>query len=257
MPAPPLSNTLDGGTNTGAITTANSGGGSGDAFTGVVDPSGLLTYSNVQARGTLSMRMIQPATTDDAWVRWQTLGSLTGDLFNEVYIWLPSNPSSAQCLVQWRDSGGVFLGRIQINTTGTVQLRAEAVGAIATTTATIALSQWIRIEARFRAHATLGQAELKLFNTDPEATSPTETISASNVNTANAGAGNIDEIRVGSVISTGGSPSTTTYYDNIAVATDTWIGPAGSETHEGTSTNLGAGANTSDARRIAIATYTP
>ena len=45
MPAPPLANTLEGGSNGVGINNANSGGASGDAFTNVVKTTSALDYS--------------------------------------------------------------------------------------------------------------------------------------------------------------------------------------------------------------------
>lgn len=202
-------NTFEGGTNTTTITTGNSGGGSGNAFDVVNIGSGSgVTFDNTHAHTSSLAGKMASGTGNGATVRWSTtIGSQT-QVWGRQYIYITANPSADLSIF----SNGFDL---YVTSTGKVKL----VGiATATSTNSLTLNQWNRIEHRYNA-AVSGTFEAQLFVTDPDATSPTETI---------ASTGNYSGISVSTydfgVFRTG--TSGTMWIDDININTTAYPGPA-------------------------------
>jgi hypothetical protein len=219
MPSPPLQNTFEGGTDTVVITTANSGGASGDPFDFVQGPTPEPTYSATQARDTLSCVIAQPGSFSSASVRWEDLGSLTTSVYFRAYLWIPSTPGSAMEILRARTSAAAGCASVAIAPAGGLRSRNAANTNIGTLgSVTVPSSQWVRIEWRVLASTTAGESEWRLY-TDPDSTTIADTDTATS---AVLGA-NLDQIMYGS---TSGPASYTWYFDDIAVSSTDWLGPA-------------------------------
>ncbi len=210
-------NTLEGGSDTTTISAANSGGASGDAFTSVF--GGAVTYSNLQKRGLLSMRMVD--ATGSTGVRWTGLALGTADIWGRVYIYLTANiPGGTLVLLGNQAAAGTFGGGVVISTLGKLQAYANgvAVGTLGSTSVT--LNQWVRIEVRIKPSATVGEIEWRLYNT-ADSTTIDETITTTALNTQ----ADNDGMRFGSST---GAPTTpfTMYFDDLGVSSVTWLGPS-------------------------------
>jgi hypothetical protein len=214
------SNTFVGGTDTVAITTGNSGGASGDAFSAIQGT--LCVYSVTQQLDGLAMQVAEPGTFATASCNWTTLGSLTTDLWARTYLWIPSAPATGLKIIDFRTSAAAASGFLFLETSGKVNMLNAAQTGVCIGTVNVALSQWVRIECRIRSATSSGQLEWRLFNS-PDSTTADDTSSNS---VAVLGA-NTDAARFGANTATG--PITYTYYmARVAVSDVGWIGPAGS-----------------------------
>jgi hypothetical protein len=218
----PLSNSFEGGTDGVALSTANTGGTSGDAANSVTNPT-IMTFSNLHAaHGTLSMRILQTATPASTRCDWTAIGSLTTNVWFRMYVYLPASPASgAPVLMGIRDSATALCAELNITTGRLIRINTAggAVGALDGTVA-LPLAGWCRIEFRCLANATTGEFEWRLYNT-LDSTTPDETKSATGLNTL----ANIDGFRWGQV--TNPVANFETFHDDVAVSPNGWIGPAG------------------------------
>lgn len=220
MPAPPLANTLEGGTDTVTISAANSGGASGDAFTAV---TGAAVYRSAQTRDTLSMGVTQAGTSSPAYCWWQTLGSITTDLYYRYYFWRSSATlvfSDIGIFVAITGAAAVSVYG-NMNASGFLGARNAANADIAASRGSvqIAANQWVRIEYRIKSSATVGEVEWRLFNTaDSTVADDTKVV------TGLVLGANTDQLRFGNLQNM--PVSTSWYYDDFAVSTAGWIGPS-------------------------------
>lgn len=169
-------NSLEGGTDGTTITTGNSGGASGTAFDVVtIGTSSTLTFDAAQAsRGLLSAKYVTPAATPAAtYTGWTTaIGTLTVDCYFRFYLYLTANPSAVNRVLNFLNGAAIGAG-LEISATG--KLITKGIATISTSTNSVTLNQWVRIEGWYRT-GTTGTLEVKLFNS-PASITPTETIS--------------------------------------------------------------------------------
>lgn len=140
-----------------------------------------LKYDNVHVYGSLAAKFDNSGAPSSACVMgWSTgIGTLT-DHYGRVYLYATANPVGGSWRIG-RDGNNNF--PIFINANGTVTMNDQG-GVAVTTTAAIGLNQWVRIEYHWINSLTVGQVELKLFNS-PDSSTPTETqTSAANRNTS-------------------------------------------------------------------------
>lgn len=237
-------NSFEGGTDTTAISTANSGGTSGTAFDLANIPAGTtLAFSGTHvAHGGMAMYAAPGATTNSPHVRWSTaVGTLT-QAWARAYIYLTAYPTVQTRLIEFRTGAAAVGATLRINTTGTLTAGGNS-GTAITSTNTVPLNQWVRVEFMAIGSATAGQVEFKLFTSLDSAT-PTETqTSAATLNTSAAFA----DYRFG-LPGTNGSGDAGVYMDDIAVSTTGYLGPA--------ATGGSAGQVTVDASSPALSTST-
>jgi len=172
-----LENTFEGGTPGQPITTGNSGGTSGTAFTYVDDADGAAIYSSTRAaHGSLSCEVPPEAYPVLA---WDGLLSGSGDRYARVYLWIPPDDS---CHI------GVSIGTDDTDWTADVigdesgcdlvfsnynYLTGQWTGQVDFPIPSEALGQWIRVEFRGN-NAASGSGEVRLF-TDADGTVPAAT----------------------------------------------------------------------------------
>ena len=214
-------NTAEGGSSGTTVTTGNSGGGSGDAFASVtLVAGGTAQFSNTHAHGgTLSYKLANTAAAENVRLNYSGLTQIA-TYYARCYIYLTANPvGNNPIMVFWSaiDNTEYY---VNINSSGHLQIQDGSAVATHTTTATITLNAWVRVEAMCTGSATVGQRELKLFNS-PESTTPTETLtSAATLNTS----GNLKEVDFGAMIA--GDPSIgPLWFDDLAVANTAYPGP--------------------------------
>jgi hypothetical protein len=206
-------NSFEGGSDETAITTANSGGDSGDAFDSVTSGASTVVYDTARAaHGSVSARYdIVSSTVFATW-----LEDAFTTAFFRTYFWAAASPSSAQTILRLRD-GTTLVGRVQLNTSGQVAIT-NAAGAIQTVGSTVITdSSWWRVEVGYVAGTTTGSVEVRIFAGD--STEATETITAS----ATDFGAQATEISWGMSF----APTTTYVYwlDDVAYDTADWIGP--------------------------------
>jgi hypothetical protein len=230
MPAPPLSNTFEGGSDTTVITTGNSGGSSGNAFQGV---TGSPAYSATQSKKILSMACVQGGTYAVSLVDWTGLGSFANTwVYVRFYMWLPSIPTVSTRFTAWETSAATICSSLGITTSGFLQFYDNPASGVAATLGTVALATnaWNRIEARLRTDGsspTLADGDWRLYKTDPDTAdlaSFDETKGSTGWSASSAGNVTIDRTYFGHTGSVG-PINTTWYFDNLAVSATDWIGP--------------------------------
>lgn len=131
-------NTLEGGTDGLAISTANSGGASGNAFTAVASP---ISFSTEQAHaGSLSMK--PSVAANQSYVRWGFSG--TRSLAFRAYVYC-TTAHTAEYIINRLDVGGNSVVAAVIGSNS--MLRIKSGGTYQwTASSTFPLNQWVRIE---------------------------------------------------------------------------------------------------------------
>jgi hypothetical protein len=219
--------TAEGGTNTTGITTGNSGGASGTAFDSVSLGTGATaTYDNTQARGSLAAKLATAGTAADCSLNYAAaVGALTQGWFR-AYLYVPSNPGTQHRLIDaWDSTSGNLCFALYLTAAGKL-MTVDTLGAtISTTTASVPLSSWFRVELAVVGSATVGQTAIRLYNTPDSVTFDESLTSAATKNTR----GSFNQYRFGSA----GDPmpaSRTLWIDNLGVGGTGWLGPTASAT---------------------------
>jgi hypothetical protein len=228
MPAPPLANNFDGGTDGVNITTSDVG--SGDAFSAVT-PGGddTIKYTTDQAHSNgLSAEIVRGATIRACYYEWTGLGNITTSVYHRQYVYLPALPGGAENLfiTNVRTSAGT-VAFLRINADGTISDLNSASSVISTSTTVVPTGQWFRLEWRVLAHASAGQSEWKLFSAispgdGADGITPTETANNSGLNTG----ASIDVWRFSAGTSADTVTTFTYYQDDIAISSTGWLGPS-------------------------------
>jgi hypothetical protein len=227
MPAPPLSNTFEGGSDGTTISPANSGGASGDAFDVVTTGVGSTqTFSIEQeAHGSLSAKLTTPASSPTATrMEWTGLGSITGSLWIRFYLYRTALPSGNFIPIAVRTNAAAASANFLFTSTGKMNMQnAAGTSQGASTGPSMSLNQWVRVEIRILSSTTVGEAVMRLYNT-PDALIGSESDSKDYGAAMVLGA-NSDQIRIGHCPAIP-LPSDTAYFDDLALSTVGWIGPA-------------------------------
>ena len=220
-----LKNSSEGGTSGVAVSTGNSGGASGNAFDAVtVSGAGAaLAFDNSQAaHGTLSAKYTFPSgVASTAYASWTTSAGSTSPAFFRLYLRHAANPSVNTRVWQADISGSVLCAALYVNTSGTLQMTDSAGTNIFTTTATVPLSQWYRLEGYVTGSPSAGQVELKLFKSaDSTAADEVKTSSAAQ----NTG-GVPNSFRYGCFAALTQSSPFTLWADDIGLSSTGYLGP--------------------------------
>jgi len=224
MAAPPLTNTFETGLADGtAITTGNSGGGAGNAWNTVQGTGGLPAYSTTQVmHGSLVAKFNHLANNQQSYVNWTGLGSITTYIYCRYYLYLTAFPNFTWLPVVCLTAAAGVNGRFNINTFGLLVLAQNDTTQKAIGTVPVALNQWVRIEGHLFPSTTVSTMEMRMWNTPDDSGAATDSIS-SVANCVNAA--NIDRMDFG--LSQFDSGLTIDpWFDDIAVSTTGWIGPA-------------------------------
>jgi len=172
-----LTNSAEGITPSGTtVTTANSGGASGNAFDVVTVTSSGQTCASDSARsahGALSIQLATGATAAGTFVRWNTSMGTQTTIWFRVYAYYTANPAS-NIRIWNATASGTSCGSVLVSTTGKLLFANSAGTTILTSTNSIPLNAWFRLEGFLTGNASTGQLEFKLFLT-PDAVTPDET----------------------------------------------------------------------------------
>ena len=178
-----VQNTAEGGTHGVVVTTGNSGGGSGTAFSEVVAG---VTFSNVQKmHGSLSYAMAGAAST------WNVvrLDSTAGLQFTtRVYVYLQGSPSAETNFVTVQTAAGGAVAGLNLATTRILKL-VSAGGWVADFTTALSLNTWYRLVLYGTVAASNATVTGKLYAGD--STTPIETKTSSTANTGSTAAGRV------------------------------------------------------------------
>jgi hypothetical protein len=224
LPPPPitLTNNAEGGTSGTTVTVGNSGGVSGNAFDVVNVGSGAtgIFDSTEAAHGGLAYAFATGSTAALARVQWMSSMGTQTQVWYRAYLYFNAYPAATVRVVN-QDQGVTACSVVVVLSSGRIQVRTGATGAqTLTTTATIPLHQWFRIEGFVTGSATAGQVQLKLFKT-ADSTTPDETdTSAPTINTTGA----LNTYNFG--VSTYTANVAEYWEDDIAVSNVGYLGPA-------------------------------
>ncbi len=218
-------NTFEGLADETAPTTGNSGGASGVPFDAVsVGAGATLVGDTAQAaHGTTGLRVETGGTSTTAYVQYSTVLGTLSTIYGRTYLRMSANPASS-VRVALVLGGGSNRAAVRITSAGKVQTADAAGTTVQTTTAAIALNQWVRVEWRMVLSATVGLIEAKLFNS-ADSSIPTETITSTA--TLNLG-GDADAYRLGTTSNLANVAAF--WLDDIGWSAAGYLGPAVAQT---------------------------
>lgn len=226
-----VANSFEGGSNGTAVTVANSGGGSGDAFDAVSAVTGqTLNYDNTHNRGTLALKAATGSTSGRSVVAWTTSIGTQTLVYLRLYVYPTGNQSVAPYLCRVLSGGAVTSSTsrcaLEFSASGQLILLNSSATAIAGMTSALAIpnSAWTRVELKLTLSSTaaVGSCEMRIYRTNPDGTSPDETLT--NSGTANLG-GSGDTYCFG-ICDTDANVGAI-WFDDVAASTVDWIGPVG------------------------------
>jgi hypothetical protein len=174
-------NTAEGGTNTTAVTAANSGGASGTPF---AVPSGTVTFDNSHpSNGSMGYKCV--STGSPSYLPWTTPGAVRTKTYFRVTVYVTANPAFSSKVWAGISLNGTVCASVLINSSGKVFFQSAAgsqIGSVITSNS-VNLNGFTRIEGFVIGDPSVGQVELKLFLNKDSAT-PDETLtSLANINT--------------------------------------------------------------------------
>jgi hypothetical protein len=217
-----LTNGFEAGSNGSGVTALNSGDSADNAFDIVVANAGAtILYTNAQAaHGSQCGIFTEPSSSQTCIVEWSA--SLTASSIPQVwfraYCYIAANPPASFRIVT-AFSSGAFNGGVTLNTSGKLVTNNAAGTGETTSTATVPLGAWFRIEGYVIGSATVGQVSVSLYDSVDSAT-PTETdTTPANLNTTGA----IDAIRFGDP---SGGTSFSFYLDDLGASDTGPLGPS-------------------------------
>lgn len=215
------SNTFETGQTAGtAITTANSGGGAGDAFNSVVNSANCTYESDHVMHGSLSMKVAIAGTA--SYVAWTSSGNTDLTQYGRTYLYLPvgfiAAGIGASAVALRNQAGGLALSTISVSSTGVLRVLNAASVQVANTYQ-LADDIWYRIEWKIFADPTAGECSGSVYNGD--STTALAAIGASGINTNTAGS-IPDAARIG----LSNNVTQTLYFDDAVIGDTNFPGPS-------------------------------
>jgi hypothetical protein len=223
VPAPPLSNSFEGGSDGTVLTTANTGGASGDAASSITDPNSIQKFNAANAlHGGMCMTIVQTATPASTRWDWTGLGTITNtDVWFRSYLKIGTTIGQA-VFMGVRTNAAALAAEFFVDATGHIAVNTGGGTNIAVLLGTTVISadQWIRLEARVRANGVgASHVEWWLYTT-ADSTSVTET----KVSTVENAGTDVGQVRWGQVTNT--TANRITYHEDVAVSTAGALGPS-------------------------------
>ncbi len=212
--------TFEAGTQGATIATSDTGSTSAWDVVTLPAGTGSLIYDNTHVYGTRAAKLTAGSTSTTAILQWSsvTLGSIS-DAYGRFYIWASAFPGNSNNEIQFRNTGTVR-ARLKINTAGKIELSNSLNSIVATSTNSIALSQWNRVEFHLTFSSSVGFFEALLF-TSPDSSSATETI-GTGVSNLNLGGASANEFLIGAIST---QTNWTHWLDNIVWGATSYPGP--------------------------------
>jgi fibronectin type 3 domain-containing protein len=211
-----LANTFEGGANGTAITAANSGGGSGNAFNTVSCSAGTLTY-NAQSAAHGSESALATPGTNTCYVQWSKSITAVGEAYGRAYVNFSADPTGTVVLLKALSSSSVRDVQVSLSKTGKLSVTDANGTTQVTFTQSIPLNSWVRLEWHLIS-ATNGTFELRMYSAD--STTPIESHLLTGINTGTS----IGTYQIGALSSVSGGLGTTIGLDNLAYGTSGWLG---------------------------------
>jgi hypothetical protein len=215
-------NTFEGGSDGTTISTANSGGASGQAFDIASAGTGTtLAYeADRPAHGSLGMLVATGATAATATVGW-TVASLptTQQWWHRFYWELTAAPATTQRIARFA-ADGTLAAALRVNASRQLQIADAANVGQGTMTTAITVNSRVRVEWRVLGHATAGEIEVRLWLTPDSTGAADETLLVTALNTFGA----VNQVEGGWLTASTNVPAA--YWDDFAASNITWVGPA-------------------------------
>jgi hypothetical protein len=154
--------------------------------------------------------------------KWSTTPS-GSTYYVRFYLYFTALPNASTALAGETTSAFSSKNLIRMTSAGKITVFNGSGTLAGTSTSTLPLSQWVRIEAQITLNATTGTVILRYYSS-AESTTITETLTGTAGNTlGGTGTTSVERLFLGN---NGGSPTTATHYYADAVWSDTnWIGP--------------------------------
>lgn len=205
-----LANNFEAGTNGSNVTTGG-GEASPDAF-GYADGGGAITYDTTHAaHGTKAGKCTTGAI---GWLNAQIVSQT--DHYGRYYVYRTANPVTKNADLYVTLTSGTL--RIYVNTSGQVEI-AKGTTVLQTSTVTVNLNGWTRIEYHIVNNAVTGSFQVKIFTT-PDGGTAAETLTQTSEDTSTAST----EIYVGNSLATGGNSAF--WIDDVIVKATSYPGSA-------------------------------
>ena len=212
-----LVSNFEGGTSGTTITTGNSGS-SGNAFDVINLSSGAsVTFDNTHAaHGSLACKLATTTPGGGAYVEWSTSLGTQSEIWFRMYAYVPSLQNLT--FIVFNSAVGATCAELKINASGKILFQNAALTTILTSTNTVPVNQWFRLEGFVVASATTGQLSFSLYESMDSVT-PTETqaSAASQVLAANVG-----QVAFGIAGITNAGPY---WIDDIGISNTGYLGP--------------------------------
>jgi len=207
-------NSAEGGSDGIAVTTGNSGGLSGDAWSSVVLGTGsTIVYDDAQVSHGVLANLISPASSQTAYLRRDVEASVTQILLS-FYVRFPSTPTATVELAHIRNATS-DVALLQV-TNAPLRFRVfPDNGAALFTSATIAANTWYRVELRAVRGTTTANGTIQFAYYIGDLTTPVETAFSST--TTDAGTTDLTNVRVGRPAAV--ADTTAHWVDSVQVAT--------------------------------------
>lgn len=160
-----FANDAEGGTNGVAVTVANSGGGSGDAF-GEIEKgssSNTLTFSTAQAYdGTKSYKLTCPVEQDVQFNLPTPAGTAPTCMRLRFYFRMRNYPSKSIQFIQVSVGSGTVIGYVILESSGKLHVNDNLDNTVLTTTNGLPLNTWLRIETVWAPGTTTSNGTVRL-----------------------------------------------------------------------------------------------
>ena len=223
-----LQNSAEGAAGGTTVTTSNSGNSfAGPAFD-VVNIGSLATLTfdtTYAAHGVAAYNFTVGSPAANSFLSWTN--ALTGpvartQVWFRAYIYQTAYSTNVVRMISGR-TGTTFQGGPGLNSAGKIVLLDASGSTIKTSTTVVPLNQWWRLEGYIIGDPSVGQVEVKIFTTNPDDTTPDETLTTTAAQNTGAPLNRIDF----------GNPSSQATYtfwmDEIGASTQGYMGPAGYE----------------------------
>lgn len=218
-----LRNSLNGGTNNVGITTGNSGGASGDAFTAVEVAA---VFSNEQSHSA-SLSMKPPSTTTTGLARWAASGDRTM-AFRIYCYYTAAHVADYQFGQILAVNSSTAAATLMVQSTNLLRLRNNTTSVNVWTAAnSLPLNQWVRIESLVNQGTTTSDGQLRMAYYLGDSTTAVEDSGWITAQNLKGDLGALNGVRFSKI--SANTYSGSAYYDDPAVNTGTdyagFIGP--------------------------------
>jgi hypothetical protein len=218
-----LFNTFEGGTDGTTITTSNSGGDSGTAFT-FVNAVGTRRFNAANARhGSMGVELDAPAG-EVPYLMWRSTawpGSTTA--WVRMYFKLTDVTGTNFTIMQFRRADGTAIGTdVRVTTASKITLRPN-ISTQYTSSTTLSTNTWYRLEIQLDSNSSTGHIQARLFyGANLEGATPDESFGSATDNW-NTGDGTVGGWSFGLVSNPG---TNTMFMDSVGISDVGWIGSA-------------------------------